>query len=138
MTLVVGLRNSESIVIGESLAVPAMAHAFGNFSTMPPVFATAYMVAFAEYACLQLADRHLPPEERTVGTHVDLSHLAATPVGMQVTAEVELVSIEGRTLRFKVECRDEMDTICTGFHERAVIDVVKFNQRVLRKSKHNL
>jgi fluoroacetyl-CoA thioesterase len=91
------------------------------------------MVAFAEYACLQLADRHLPDGQRTVGTHVDLSHLAATPIGMRVTADVELVLVAGRKLRYRVECRDERDLICTGFHERAIIDVQKFHARLASK-----
>ena len=135
MALSVGLTNSEEIVVTEALTVPAMAHAFGSFTSMPPVFATAFMVAFAEYACLQLADEHLPPEQRTVGTHVDLSHLAATPIGMRVTANVELVAVEGRKLRYRVECRDEKDVICEGFHERAIIDVAKFGARLAAKSQ---
>ncbi len=134
MALVAGLTNSETIIVTEQLTVPAMAHAFGSFTTMPPVFATAFMVAFAEYACLQLADRHLPPDQRTVGTHVDISHLAATPIGMRVTADVELIAVEGRKLRYRVECRDETDVIGIGFHERAIIEVAKFNLRLSTKS----
>jgi fluoroacetyl-CoA thioesterase len=62
-----------------------------------------------------------------------MSHAAATPVGMRVTAEVELVAVEGRRLRFRVECRDEAEVIGSGFHERAVIDLPKFIARVEAK-----
>jgi fluoroacetyl-CoA thioesterase len=64
--------------------------------------------------------------QKTVGVHVDLSHGAATPMGMRVTAQVELVALEGRKLRFKLECQDEKEIIGTGFHERAVIDPARF------------
>ena len=69
-----------------------------------------------------------------MGTHVDVSHVAATPVGMTVVAEVELVEIQGRKLRFKVSCRDDVDVFSTGFHERAVIDYLKFTARVAEKA----
>jgi fluoroacetyl-CoA thioesterase len=72
--------------------------------------------------------------EKTVGTHVDLSHLAATPIGMKVTAEVELVAVEGQKLRFKVECRDEKEIIGAGFHERFIVDAAKFMARVEKKA----
>ena len=76
---------------------------------------------------------YLAPDQRTVGTRVEMTHFAATPIGMDVTAEIELVEIDGRRLRFKVACRDETDPIGEGFHERTIIDHDRFMQRLLRK-----
>jgi fluoroacetyl-CoA thioesterase len=128
-----GLGHRETIRIGEAHTVPAMTPLFASFTEMPPVFATAYLVAFVEWTCTQALRRHLGPGQLTVGTHVDLSHVAATPVGMRVTAEVELVAVEGRKLRFKATCRDEADLIAEGFHERAIIDSGKFLARMQAK-----
>ena len=69
-----------------------------------------------------------------MGTHVDLSHVAATPVGMRVTAQMKLVAVEDRKLRFKVECRDEKEIIGTGFHERAIIEEARFLAQLERKA----
>lgn len=129
-----GLRHIQTLRVSEALSVPAMAPSFASFSDMPPVFATAYMVAFIEWACLEMLKAHLDPGEGSVGTHVDVSHAAATPVGMIVTAEVELVAVEGRKLRFQVTCRDEADEIGRGFHERFIIDRAKFMSRVEAKA----
>ena len=134
-TLQAGLRHRETITVDASLTVPEVSTSFGSFRDMPPVFATAYMIAFVEYACLEALKPYLTPDQRTVGTHVDISHLAATPIGMQVTALVELVAVEGRKLRFKVECRDEADAIGAGFHERAIIDLPKFMTRLEAKAR---
>ncbi|MCT2580423.1 MULTISPECIES: thioesterase family protein [unclassified Mesorhizobium] len=111
-----------------------MTTAFASFADMPPVFATAFMVGFIEWACVEALRPFLSSHERTVGTHVDVSHVAATPVGMTVTADVELVAVQGRKLRFKVSCSDENGLIGEGFHERAVVDHDKFMARVLAKS----
>ena len=130
-----GLRHSETLTVDEGLTVPQVKPSFGIFRDMPPVFATAYLVAFVEFTCLEALQPYLADGQRTVGTHVDMSHSAATPVGMQVTAMVELVAVEGRKLRFKVECRDEVDVIGSGFHERAIIDTAKFMARLAAKAE---
>ena len=132
--LKVGLRHRKTLTVDAGLTVPQVSPAFGDFSDMPPVFATAYMVAFVEVTCIEGMKPHMAEHQGSVGTHVDMSHSAATPVGMTVTAEVELVEIEGRRLRFRVECRDEKDVIGTGFHERFVIDKPKFLARVEAKA----
>lgn len=130
-TTLVGLTHSATIRVTPELTVPALP-AF-DLVDMPPVFATAYLVAFIETTCIAAMKPHLGPGQHSVGTRVDVSHLAATPVGMTVTAMVELVAVEGRKLRFKVSCRDEKDLIGEGLHERAVIDVAKFMARVAAK-----
>jgi fluoroacetyl-CoA thioesterase len=129
-----GLQHVQRMRVSETLTVPAMTSSFGSFADMPPVFATAYMVAFIEFACVEFLKRYLDDGEGSVGTHVDVSHTAATPIGMEVTAEVELVAVEGRKLRFQVTCRDEADEIGKGFHERFIIDRAKFMNRVEAKA----
>jgi fluoroacetyl-CoA thioesterase len=130
----VGLRYTKSIEVSEALTVPAVSSAFTGFQDMPPVFATAFLVGFIEWTCIEALRAHLGAGQLTVGTHVDVSHVAATPVGMTVTAAVEVVEVDGRRLRFAVECRDDKDVISRGFHERAVIDGVKFKVRLAAKS----
>ena len=123
----------QTLKVDESLVVPAVSEHFTGFADMPPVFATAFMVGFIEWACIEAIRPHLEPGEHTVGTHVDVSHMAATPVGMNVTAFVELIAAEGRKLVFRVTCRDEKDIIGEGTHERAVINPEKFMARVSAK-----
>jgi fluoroacetyl-CoA thioesterase len=129
-----GLRHRRSLNVDEGLTVPHVSAAFGGFRTMPPVFATAYMVALVEDTCIEALAAYLEEHERTVGTHVTMSHCAATPVGMQVTAEVELVAVDGRSLRFEVECRDDRELIGAGTHDRAVVDAARFLARARAKS----
>jgi fluoroacetyl-CoA thioesterase len=128
-----GLRHAATIRVTEEMAVPASGRLFGSAAEMPPVFATAQMIAFVEWTCVAALHPYLAPEQRTVGTRVDMTHLAATPVGMIVTADVELIEIDGRRLRFRVSCRDEADLIGDGFHERAIIDHDRFLARLARK-----
>jgi fluoroacetyl-CoA thioesterase len=110
-----GLRHSATIRVTDELAVPASGHLLGASVEMPPVFATAQMIAFVEWTCVAALAPYLAPQQRTVGTHVEMTHSAATPIGMRVTAEVELI---GRRLRFKVRCHDGSEPIGEGFHER--------------------
>jgi fluoroacetyl-CoA thioesterase len=128
-----GLRHSATLTVSEALAVPAQARLFAPDTDMPPVFATAQMIAFVEWTCVAAVAPYLGAHQRTVGTRVELTHTAATPIGMTVTAEVELVEANGRTLRFKVACRDEKEPIGEGFHERTVIDHERFMARLARK-----
>jgi fluoroacetyl-CoA thioesterase len=130
----IGLRHRLDLRVDERLTVPFVSAAFPSFADMPPVFATAFMVAFIEWTCMEALRGHLGPNEGTVGTYVDVSHVAATPIGMTVTAEVELIAVEGRKLRFKVSCRDEAGLIGEGHHERTVIQHDKFLARVQAKA----
>ena len=130
-----GLRYSETLTVAEALMVPAQAKLFDPHTEMPPVFATAQMIAFVEWTCVHALAPYLAPHQRTVGTRVEMTHTAATPAGMTVTADVELLSIDGRTLRFKVACRDEKEPIGDGFHERTVVDNDRFMARLARKQE---
>jgi fluoroacetyl-CoA thioesterase len=128
-----GLRHSATIRVTEELAVPASGRLLGAVAEMPPVFATAQMIAFVEWTCVAALAPYLAPQQRTVGTRIEISHSAATPIGMNVTADIELVEIDGRRLRFRVSCRDEAEPIGAGFHERTIIDHERFMARLVRK-----
>ena len=128
-----GLRHIETMRVSDALGVPAQAQLFDPTTEMPPVFATAQMIAFVEWVCVHALAPYLAPDQRSVGTRVEMTHNAATPIGMLVTAEVELVEIDGRRLRFRAQCRDEVEMIGEGFHERMVIDHARFIERLRRK-----
>jgi fluoroacetyl-CoA thioesterase len=115
--------------------VPEVDDSWPGFKDMPPVFATAMMVGFIEQTCIEALRPYLTAQRRTVGTHVDVSHLAATPAGMSVTAEIELIAIEGRSLCFRVGCADDAGIISEGTHRRAIIDLDKFWKRVTEKKE---
>ena len=130
-----GLTHAESVTVTGGLTVPEISPAFPGLGDMPPVFATAYLLAFVEWTCLEAVKPYLDSGERTVGTAIDMRHTAATPVGMTVTAEVELAAVNGRMLEFAFTCRDEKETIATGTHGRAIIDLERFMAKVGKKGK---
>jgi fluoroacetyl-CoA thioesterase len=131
-SLAAGLCYSAALTVTDDLTVPQVSSRLAAFADMPPVFATAFMVAFVEATCIACLHGHLDGNEHTVGTHVDLSHLAATPVGREVTAAVRLIAVDGRRLRFEAECRDETGVVGRGFHQRTIIDQAKFMERLAR------
>ncbi|MDR6756025.1 fluoroacetyl-CoA thioesterase [Mycoplana sp. BE70] len=132
--LSVGLRHVERLFVAPIHTVPEIDDSWPGFREMPPVLATATMIAFIEQTCVQGLRPFLNPGQRTVGTHVDVSHVAATPVGMTVIAEIELIEVEGKSLLFKVTCRDDTGVIGEGTHQRTVIDVDRFMKRLGEKS----
>ena len=135
-SLVVGIRYQHTFKVPTSKTVPALYPEAEEFLAMPEVFATGFLVGFLEWACIKDINPHLDfPEEQTVGTHINVSHEAATPVGLMVTANVELILIEGRKITFKVEAHDGFDVISQGTHERFIIDKEKFNTKLLAKLK---
>ena len=133
-SLVVGIRYQHTFKVPTSKTVPALYPEAEEFLAMPEVFATGFLVGFLEWACIKAINPHLDfPEEQTVGTHINVSHEAATPVGLTVTANVELIMIEGRKLTFKVEANDGVDLISRGTHERFIINKEKFNTKLVAK-----
>jgi fluoroacetyl-CoA thioesterase len=88
-------------------------------------------------AALQAVENLLPPGHQSLGIRLDVRHFAATPVGMRVTATLELVKVDGRTLHFRVEAHDEKEPIGDGTHERVVVNVERFAARVQRKIVEN-
>lgn len=133
-TLKPGLESEFPFTITHGKTVPALYPESPEFQEMPEVFATGFMVGFIEWTCIKLVNPHLDwPLEQTVGTRIDVSHTAATPPGMKVTAHVKLVTVEGRRLVFEVEARDEVEPIGKGTHERFVIDKKRFDEKTGRK-----
>jgi fluoroacetyl-CoA thioesterase len=137
-TLKTGIRYEHKFVVPLSKTVPALYPESEEFVVMPEVFATGFLVGFLEWACIKAINPHIDwPNEQTVGTHIDVSHLAATPPGLQVTATVELIEVEGRKLVFAVEAHDGIDLISKGRHERFIINKEKFVAKVSQKRKTN-
>jgi predicted thioesterase len=97
------------------------------------VFATPLMIGLMENAALSSVDPFLPEGFATVGLNVNVSHMAATPVGMAVTAKAELTGIEGKKLIFRVEAFDELEKIGEGTHERFIINLDKFLSKAKSK-----
>lgn len=133
-TLVQGLIHSANLDVDESLTVPKVSPALTAFEDMPPVFATAFMVAFVEATCIEALAPHLDVGEHSVVTHVDMNHIAATPIGHTVRAEVELIDVQKRSITFKVSAYDNDGLIGEGMHKRAIINVEKFLSKVAEKS----
>ena len=130
-TLKPGIEYEFRFRVPESKTVPALYPESPEFREMPQVFATGFMVGFLEWACIKAVNPHLDwPEEQTVGTHVNVSHLAATPPGLEVTAKVKLTQVDGRRLVFEVEASDGVDVISKGTHERFVINRARFSEKV--------
>lgn len=101
---------------------------------LPPVLATPVMIMMMENAALNAVKPYFDANETAVGTRVDVQHLAATPVGRHVTANAELTGVSGRRLEFRIEAADGTEKIGTGTHERMVIDLVKFAERLQAKA----
>jgi predicted thioesterase len=122
-----GLAGTAEIVVGTRDTAPHVG------SGRIGVLATPIMVNLMESAALQAVERFMPPGHQTVGTHLDVRHFAATPVGLRVRARAELVAVEGRKLTFRLHAEDERETIGEGMHERLIINVERFDQRMQRK-----
>ncbi len=131
-----GIEYELKYRVPESKTVPNLYPEAPEFQVMPRVFATGFMVGLMEWACLLAILPHLDwPSEQSVGTHVDLSHSAATPPGLEVRAKVKLVEVDGRRLVFEIEANDGVDVICKGTHERFLINAAKFVERVKAKAQ---
>ncbi|MDJ0881298.1 MAG: thioesterase family protein [Gammaproteobacteria bacterium] len=129
-----GLIYRHQFVIPLSKTVPSLYPESEEFIQMPEVFATGFLVGFLEWACILCINPHLDwPEEQSVGTHIDISHEAATPPGFEVMADVELIEVDGKRLVFSVEAHDGIDLISKGRHERFIISKNKFDQRLHEK-----
>ncbi len=104
-------------------------------SMLPAVFATPMMILVMENAALNAIKPYLEPGESAVGTSVDVKHLSATPVGHEVRATAEVVRVEGKRIDYVVSASDEQGEIGKGTHQRIVIDLQSFNERLAKKSK---
>lgn len=97
------------------------------------VLATPVMINCIEAAALAACEHLLPAGHQSLGIHLDVRHIAATPVGMSITAEAEVVRVEGRTIYYRVAVHDEKELIGDGLHERVVVNVERFDARVQKK-----
>lgn len=122
-----GLTGAAEIVVGTRDTAPHVG------SGKIGVLATPIMVNLMEAAALHAVEKFMPPGYQTVGTHLDVKHFAATPVGLRARAEAKLVKVDGRTLTFRIQAVDEREPIGEGDHERLIINVERFDQRMQKK-----
>ena len=120
--------------IGAEHTVPALYPESRLFQNVPGVFATGYMVGLMEWACLEHIAPFYEDGEGSLGTHVDVSHVAATPPGLTVTVETEVTAIDGRFIWFNVRAHDGVDMIGQGRHQRAMVAWDKFTPRAMAKA----
>ncbi|MGQ0750383.1 MAG: thioesterase family protein [Betaproteobacteria bacterium] len=133
-----GLTYRFEFRMPDNKTVPHLYPESDMFRAMPEVLATGYMVGLMEWACIEALRPHLDwPKEQSLGTHVNFSHLAATPPGLTVTVDVRLDRIEGRKLFFSVSAHDGIDKITEGTHQRIVIDAARFNARMDEKRRES-
>lgn len=131
-----GIRYEHRFLVPATKTVPALYPEADEFLVMPEVFATGFLVGFLEWACIKAVNPHLDwPMEQTLGTHINVSHSAATPPGMEVTANVELIAVEGRKLVFSVRAHDNAEVISEGLHERYVVMKERFDAKILAKQR---
>jgi predicted thioesterase len=126
-----GLEGSAELVVGDEHTAPRIG------SGKVRVLATPVMINLIEAAALAAVEHLLAPGYQSLGTHLDVRHVAATPVGMRIRASAVVESVEGRSVRFRVEAHDEKDLIGHGTHERVVVNVAKFDERVQRKLRRS-
>lgn len=129
MSLEIGIKGRADTVVTPHNTADAVG------SGLVPVFATPYMVALMENAAVTALTPHLEEGLGSVGTHLDISHDAATPIGMKVWAEAELTQVNGKALTFSVTAYDEAGVIGKGTHNRFIISVAKFLSKAEKKKE---
>lgn len=123
-----GLTGEATLVVGPEHTAESVG------SGKVGVLATPVMINVIEAAALAAIEHLLPPGHQSLGTFLEVSHIAATPVGMRVKATAEVVKVEGRHVEMKVRAEDELEEIGSGMHHRIVVNVAKFDARVARKA----
>ena len=127
MSIEVGMKGRAETVVTQNNTAQAVG------SGLVSVFATPYMIALMENAAVNAVQARLAPDEGTVGTRLDVTHDAATPIGMKVWAEAEVTAVEGRKLVFTVSAWDETEKIGGGTHERFIIKPERFLEKAQGK-----
>lgn len=122
-----GRVGTAALIVDEAHTAPRLG------SGRAPVFATPAMVALIEAAAVACVEADLDAGQETLGVHLDIEHIAATPVGLSVTATAELIERDGRKLTFKVEARDAREVIGRGRHTRIIVDSARFRAKVAAK-----
>jgi len=125
-TLATGLSLTKSLVVDESRCI-------GFMGKEGMVYATPRMVSDVEYACRDFLLQHLDPGEDSVGAHVSIDHLAATPLGLQVTIEAKIVEVDRRKVTFEFSVRDPIEQCGRGKHVRFVVETAKSRERLAAK-----
>ena len=129
--IVPGLTGTAQIVVGPEHTAPFVG------SGRIAVLATPVMINLIEAAALAAVEHLLPAGHQSLGIQLDVSHTAATPIGLLVTATAEVAEVQGRTISFRVAARDEFESIGGGTHRRVVVSVSRFDERVQRKLAQN-
>jgi predicted thioesterase len=122
-----GLTGSAEIIVSEAHTAPRIG------SGQVAVLATPVMINVMEAAALDAIERLLPEGHQSLGTHLNVGHYAATPVGMRLRASAEVTKIDGRNVEFRVEAFDDKERVGDGTHTRVVVNVARFDQRVQKK-----
>jgi fluoroacetyl-CoA thioesterase len=131
-----GLIETARFLVTKEMLVPAFSkELFPTWQRMPPVLATIMMIGLIEEACVKLAHPRLHLGQITVGSSVNVRHIAATPIGLEVVATVVLTEIDGARLVFEATCRDSIQEIGKGIHERWIVDRSRFESATAAKAK---
>ena len=125
--LLPGRTGTATLIVSEAHTAPKLG------SGRAPVFGSPAMVALIEAAAVACVEAQLPEGQETLGIHLDVEHIAATPAGLSVTATAELIEVSGRKLVFKVEARDARELIGRGRHTRIIVDSARFRAKVAAK-----
>ncbi len=126
--ITIGLRREESLLVTNEVAIQFLGLEGAQ------VLSTPHLLGYLEMTARNLLKERLEAGQDSVGSEVQFRHLAATPVGMQVRLEAEVIAVDGRRVRFRIEAFDEQEKIGEGLHERVVIDVARFAARVQAKA----
>jgi len=132
-SLKAGMKHRFSYTVPVTKTVPHLYAEAPQLAAMPEVFATGFMVGLMEWTCVQLLEPHLDEGEGSLGTHIDVSHKAATPPGFTVTVEAECIELRGPRARFKIIAHDGVEEIGSGTHERFIVGWDRFNRSVAAK-----
>lgn len=123
-----GITNTETTMVTEQNTAAAL----GSGTVL--VFATPAMINLIEYTCSRSVQDELEPGQTTVGTNLNISHDAPTPIGMQVSCASKLVKVDGRALTFEVEVSDGVSVVGRGTHDRFIVDAERFQSKANAKS----
>ncbi len=128
-TLKPGMTGHAELVVGTNDTAPRIGS--GRIGVM----GTPVMINLMEAAALNAVEHLLDEGQQSLGTHLDVTHVAATPIGQKATAEAELVEIDGRTLTFAVRAHDEDGLIGEGRHKRVVVNAARFEAKLAERAK---
>ena len=125
-SLAVGLSTRREVTVDESRCI-------GFMGKEGMVYATPRMVGDVEYTCRDFLLQHLDAGEDSVGTHVSIDHLAATPLGLKVTIEVRIAEVDRRKVTFEFTVADTLEQVGRGRHVRFVVETAKSRERLAAK-----